>query len=164
MELVTPGLGLIFWMTLAFAVVLWILAKYAWNPILKTIKAREESIEQALQHAEQARQELRNLKATNEEMIRQAKEERENIVRETLLLKDRMIAEAKEKASEEAQLIIQKTREMLEYEKQAALVDLKNQIGLLSIDIAEKLLTRELSDKEVSRQYVEKLVNEVDLN
>lgn len=164
MELVSPGIGLIFWMTLAFGVVLWVLAKFAWNPIMKSIHEREESIDQALQQAEQARAEMKNLKASNEELINQAKVERDTILKETIQMRDKMILEAKEKASAEADLIIEKTREQLEFEKRAAMLDLKNQIGQLSLDIAEKLLSRELRDKNAQKEYVEELVKDVKLN
>jgi F-type H+-transporting ATPase subunit b len=119
MELVSPGLGLIFWMTLAFGVVLWILAKFAWKPIMKSIHEREKSIDNALEQAEEARQEMRNLQANSEEMIRQTKIEQDEVVKATARIKEKMIQDAKEKASAEAEVIIEKTRKQLELEKQA---------------------------------------------
>lgn len=164
MELVSPGLGLVFWMTLAFGAVLWILAKFAWKPIMKSIQEREDSIDHALQQAEFAREEMKNLKTNNEQLMHEAKIERDNIIRETIRFKEKLIVEAKEKAAQEADLIIQQTREKLEFEKKAAMVDLKNQIGKLSLEIAEKLLNRELSDKNAQKDYMEQLVREVKLN
>ncbi|HNV49487.1 MAG: F0F1 ATP synthase subunit B [Bacteroidales bacterium] len=164
MELVSPGLGLIFWMTLAFGVVLWILAKFAWKPIMKSIHEREKSIDNALEQAEEARQEMRNLQANSEEMIRQTKIEQDEVVKATARIKEKMIQDAKEKASAEAEVIIEKTRKQLELEKQAAMIDLKNQIGQLSIEIAEKLLNRELKDKSAQKDYLDELIKDIKLN
>jgi F-type H+-transporting ATPase subunit b len=118
MELVSPGLGLIFWMTLAFGVVLWILAKFAWKPIMKSIHEREKSIDNALEQAEEARQEMRNLQANSEEMIRQTKIEQDEVVKATARIKEKMIQDAKEKASAEAEVIIEKTRKQLGHGRQ----------------------------------------------
>jgi F-type H+-transporting ATPase subunit b len=164
MELVSPGLGLIFWMTLAFGVVLWILAKFAWKPIMKSIHEREKSIDNALEQAEEARQDMRNLQANSEEMIRQTKIEQDEVVKATARIKEKMIQDAKEKASAEAEVIIEKTRKQLELEKQAAMIDLKNQIGQLSIEIAEKLLNRELKDKSAQKDYLDELIKDIKLN
>ena len=164
MELVSPGLGLIFWMTLAFGVVLWILAKFAWKPIMKSIHEREKSIDNALEQAEEARQEMRNLQANSEEMIRQTKIEQDEVVKATARIKEKMIQDAKEKAAAEAEVIIEKTRKQLELEKQAAMIDLKNQIGQLSIEIAEKLLNRELKDKSAQKDYLDELIKDIKLN
>lgn len=164
MELVSPGLGLVFWMALAFGVVLWILGKYAWKPIMKYIQEREDSIDEALQQAETAREQLKNLHLTNEQLINEAKMERDRILKDTMQFKEKLIAEAREKATQEADLIVEKTREKIEFEKKAAMVDLKNQIGQLSLEIAEKLLNRELSNKDAHKEYVEQLIRDVKLN
>ncbi len=164
MELVSPGLGLVFWMTLAFGLVLWVLAKFAWKPIMKSIHERENSIDEALKQAEHARLEMKNLKTNNEELMKEAKMERDKLLKDTIQLKEKLIVEAKEKATREADLIIEKTRERLEFEKNAALFDMKNQIGQLSLEIAEKLLARELSDKKSQQAYMEELIKDVKLN
>jgi F-type H+-transporting ATPase subunit b len=164
MELVSPGLGLVFWMTLAFGLVLWVLAKFAWKPIMKSIHERENSIDEALKQAEHARLEMKNLKTNNEELMKEAKMERDKLLKDTIQLKEKLIVEAKEKASKEADLIIEKTRERLEYEKNVALFEMKNQIGQLSLEIAEKLLARELSDKKSQQAYMEELIKDVKLN
>ncbi len=164
MELVTPGIGLIFWMTIAFGLVLWVLAKYAWKPIMNAIEERERTIDNALQQAELARKEIETFKVNNQELINQAKIERDNILNETVQLKEKLMQEAKEKAALESEKLIQKTREQLELEKKAVIADLKSQVGKLSIEIAEKLLEREMKDKETHREYLEELMKEVKLN
>jgi F-type H+-transporting ATPase subunit b len=164
MELVTPGLGLIFWMTLSFAILLYILGRYAWKPIMKMIKEREDSIEDALQTAEKTKLEMANLQVSNEKLLKEAKEERELLLREARKVKENIINEAKQKATSEAGIIIENARQTILNEKMAAITELKNQIATLSIEIAEKVLSAELSDKEKQNQFINKLLNEVKLN
>lgn len=164
MELVTPGIGLIFWMTIAFGLVLWVLAKYAWKPIMNAIEERERNIDNALQQAEMAKKEIETFRVNNQELINQARIERDNMLRETVQLKEKIMLEAKEKAAQESEKLIQKTRDQLELEKKAVIADLKSQVGKLSIEIAEKLLEREMKDKETHREYLEELIKEVKLN
>ena len=164
MELVTPSIGLLFWMTLSFAILLFILGKFAWKPIMKMIKERENSIEEALQAAEKTKLEMANLHISNEKLLKEAKEERELMMREARKVKDGIIAEAKQKAINEANLIMESARQNIQNEKMAAITDLKNQIASLSIEIAEKILTAELADKEKQNQLINKLLAEVKLN
>ena len=164
MELVNPGIGLIFWMTLAFGIVLWILAKYAWKPILKSLKDREDSIDQALHEADKARQEMKALKFSNEELLVEAKEERDKLFKQAREIKEKLIEDARLKANEESNRIIESARETIENEKMAAMVDLKNQIAKLSIDIAEKVIGRELDDTVKQKDYVDQLIKKANLN
>jgi F-type H+-transporting ATPase subunit b len=164
MELVTPGLGLIFWMTIAFGVVLWVLSKFAWKPIMNAILARENAIDEALKQAEFAKTEMENLKANKEAMLNETRLERDKLLKETIRMQEKLIQEAKEKADAESEKIIEKTRRQLEMEKIAVMTDLKKQVGRLSLDIAEKLLTRELKDKKDQHQYLEQLVKDIELN
>lgn len=164
MELVSPGIGLIFWMTLAFGVVLYILGKYAWKPILKSLKEREESIDQALHEADKARQEMKDLKFSNEELLAEAKDERDSLLKHAREVKEKLIEDARIKANEEANRIIESARETIENEKMAAMVDLKNQIAKLSIEIAEKVLEHELDDKSKQKEFVDQLIKKANLN
>jgi F-type H+-transporting ATPase subunit b len=164
MELVNPGIGLIFWMTLAFGIVLWVLAKYAWKPILKSLKEREHSIDSALHEADKAREEMKALKFSNEELLAEAKEERDALLKQAREVKEKLIAEASMKANEEANRIVESAREAIKNEKMAAMVDLKNQIAKLSIDIAEKVLERELENTEEQKEYVDQMIKKAKLN
>ncbi len=164
MELVNPGIGLIFWMTLAFGIVLWLLGKYAWKPIMKSLHEREDSIDKALHQADQARKEMEGLKISNEELLKEAKEERDGIMKQAREIKDKLIDDARVKANLEASRIVESAKESIENEKMAAMVDLKNQIADLSIEIAEKLLEHELSDKKRQKDYVEQLIKDAKLN
>jgi F-type H+-transporting ATPase subunit b len=164
MELVNPGIGLIFWMTLSFAIVFFILAKFAWVPILSMLKAREGTIENALSSAEKARDEMRQLQSHHEQLLKEAKEERDAILRETRKLKDAIIEEAKVKATEEAERILETAKENIHFEKMAAITDLKNQLAVLSIEVAEKVLRQELADPVKQKGYIEKIINQMNFN
>ena len=164
MSLINPGFGLVIWMTLAFGILLWVLAKYAWPAIMDALSEREKSIEEALLSAEKARQAMEKLKLGNEELIREAKDERDNILKEARSLKEKMINDAKEKAQGTADSIVENARKSIESEKKAALVEIKNTIASFSIDIAEKILREELKDKKKQTAYVEKLLTETNLN
>jgi len=164
MELVTPHIGLIFWMTLSFAIVLFILGKFAWKPIMKMLKEREESIENALRAAENAKEEMTQLVFGNEQLMKEAKEERDGMMRDARKIRDNIIGEAKTKAESEAQRIVETAKENIHFEKMAALTELKNQIAILSIEIAEKLMKEDLSKNEKQKELVIKLLNEIHFN
>lgn len=164
MGLITPGLGLIFWTTLGFLIVLFLLKKMAWKPILETIKKREDTIEHALKAAENAKLEWDELKSANEKLLKQTREERDVILKEARDLKDAMVSEAKVKATQEADRILLNARESIKNEKLAAIAELKNQVATLSIEIAEKILKSELSAENKQNAVINNLVNEINLN
>lgn len=164
MSLINPGFGLVIWMTIAFGILLWVLAKFVWPVIMTALKEREKSIEDALLSAEKAREAMEELKLGNEELINEAKDERDNILKEARALKEKMIQDAKEKAQATADNIVENAKERIEGEKKAALVEIKNTIATYSIDIAEKILREELKDKEKQTAYAEKLLKEIILN
>jgi F-type H+-transporting ATPase subunit b len=164
MQLVTPGIGLLFWMLVSFSLVLFVLGKYAWKPIMKGIHQREDTIEKALEAANEAKKEMLKLKAGNEQLLRDAKDERDALMRDARKLKEAILDEAREKAHEEADRIIENARENIQFEKMAAINELKNQIASISIEIAEKLIGKELENKEQQQQLTEKLLSEVKIN
>jgi F-type H+-transporting ATPase subunit b len=164
MELVTPHIGLIFWMTLSFAIVLFILGKFAWKPIMKMLREREESIENALRAAEKAKEEMTHLVFSNEQLMKEAKEERDGMMRDARKIRDNIIGEAKTKADSEAQRIVETAKENIHFEKMSALTELKNQIAVLSIEIAEKVMKEDLSKNEKQKELVVKLLNEIHFN
>ncbi len=164
MSLINPGFGLVLWMFLAFGVLLFVLAKYAWPVILSSLKEREKSIEDALHAADKAREAMEELKIGNEALLREAKDERDNILKEARILKEKMINEAKDKAQIAADKIVESAQVRIESEKKAALTDIKNTIAKYSIDIAEKILKEELQDKKKQTAFVEKLLDETNLN
>ena len=155
---------MIFWSTLFFLVLLFILGKFAWPAILTAVKARNESIRNALEAADRAKEEMAQLKADNEQILAEAKAERDALMREAKAMKDKMIAEAKEKAAEEAAKLVRNAKESIQREKAAAVNDMKAQMATLSVDIAEKLLRSKLGESKAQKELVDKLINEADLN
>ena len=164
MELVKPEFGLIFWMTLSFLIVFFLLKKFAWKPILNSLKERETSIEDALNSAKKARDEVSNMKAENERILQEARNERDILLKQARETKDQLINEARTKAQVEADRIITIARETINNEKMAAITELKNQVATLSIEIAEKILKSELSSDDKQKALVSNLMKDVNLN
>ncbi|MCD4746952.1 MAG: F0F1 ATP synthase subunit B [Bacteroidales bacterium] len=164
MELVQPGIGLLFWMTFSFAIVMLILKKYAWKPIMKGLKERENSIDEALHAADKAKEEMKQLKFSNKQLLKEAKEERDAILRNARKVRDAIVDEAKLKANEEANRIVERAKDSIQYEKMAAVTDLKNQLASLSIEIAEKILKEELSAKDKQKDFIKKMIDEIQFN
>ncbi len=164
MELVQPGIGLIFWMILSFSILLWILAKFAWKPIMKGLKEREDTIDEALNAANKTKEEMKELKFSNEQLLKEAKEERDNILRDARHVKENIIEEAKEKANEEANRIVDNAKEAIKHEKMAAITEMKNELASLSIEIAEKILKDELSATDKQKKLIDKLIKDVSDN
>lgn len=162
--LVTPELGLIVWTTLVFCILFFLLAKFAWKPILKAVKDREASIEDALLLAEKTKQEMVELSASNEALLNKAREERDEMLKEARTVKDKMINEAKAIANTEAEKIVASARESIQHEKLAAITELKNQVATLSIEIAEKILKQELATAEKQKSLIDTAVAEINLN
>ena len=164
MKLVTPDIGLLFWMLVSFSFVLFLLKKYAWKPILTMLKEREESIQHALDAAKNAKEEIAALQASNETILKEAKIERDKMLKEGREMKDAIIAEAKSKASKEAEKHLASARESIQNEKMAAVTELKNQVAKLSIEIAEKILREELSSTDKQKTLVNNLLQDIHLN
>lgn len=164
MELITPGLGLIFWMTLAFLLLVFILGKYAWKPIMKMLKEREETIHEALHAADRAREEMKHLQFSNEQLLREAKNERDVILMDARKLREAIIEESRVKASTEAARIVQSAKESIQNEKMAAMTDLKNQLATMSLEVSRKVLKRELSDPAKQEEYIRQLLEDAKFN
>ncbi|MGB3617817.1 MAG: F0F1 ATP synthase subunit B [Catalinimonas sp.] len=164
MEIVTPGIGLIFWMIVTFLVVLFLLSKFAWKPIMEGLKTREEHINGALQSAQRAKEEMQRLQASNEALLQEARLERDQMLKDTKAASERMIAEAHDNAKREGDKMIEKARLTIETEKKAALAELKNQVAELSLDIAERVLRGQLDNPQAQQQLVERYIKEADLN
>ena len=164
MQLVTPGIGLIFWMLISFSLVLFVLGKYAWKPIMKGIHQREDTIEKALEAANDAKKEMLQLKAGNEQLLRDAKDERDALMRDARKVKETILEEARVKANEETARIMENARENIQFEKMAAINELKNQIATISIEIAEKVIGKELENKKAQQELTEKLLKDVKIN
>ena len=160
MELVTPAIGLIFWTTVVFTLLVLLLKKFAWKPILSAVDERNQSIKNSLAQAEKARNEMSELTANNEKIIAQAKVDRDVILKEARDMKNEIISEAKDKASKEAEKLVTTAKEQILNEKMKAITELKNHVADLSIEMAEKILSSELSDVAKQKELVKKALKE----
>ena len=150
--------------TILFLVLIFLMVKFAWKPILKALNDREEGIKDALASAEEAKKEMQNITADNDRILKEARAERESLLKEARAIKEKMISDAKDEARLEADKLIKQAQEAFENEKQAAIADLKNQVASLSVEIAEKVVRNELSDKKKQLKLVEDTLQEATLN
>lgn len=158
------SLGLFFWQTLLFVLLLLLLKKYAWKPMLTAVNDREEGIKNALDSAEKAKREMENLQADNQKLLQEARAEREAMLKEARDIKNKMIEDAKDQAKEEAGKLVAQAQASIETEKKAAIAELKAQVANLSIEIAEKVVREELSNKDKQMKLVESMLGEATLN
>lgn len=163
-ELVNPGIGLVFWMMVTFLLLLWLLGKFAWKPILKAVKDREEGIRSALSAAEEAKKEMQNITADNEQLLKEARVERETLLKQARETGEKIIAQANEKAKAEGDAMIRKAQEEIQAEKRAAISEIKTQIADLSVLMAEKVLGTELSDADSKKKMIDKSLEDLNLN
>jgi F-type H+-transporting ATPase subunit b len=164
MELLTPDIGLVVWSTISFLFLLLILKRFAWKPIVSSLDERNTSIENALAQAENARKEIAELSARNEEILKEAKEERNNILRDANKVKEQIIAEARVEAQSNAAKIMADVKEDIEMQKLAVMADMKNAAAGLALEIAEKVLSRELSAKGDQEKFISELASKANLN
>ncbi|CAM3565343.1 F0F1 ATP synthase subunit B [Flavobacterium gelidilacus] len=163
MNLTSPE-SLIFWTSLIFIVFFLLMRKLAWKPILGAVKSREDSINNALLSAENAKKDMQNLKADNEKLLAEARAERDIMIKEAREIKEKMISDAKSEAQMQGEKMIEQAKASIASEKNAAIADLKNQVGALSIEIAEKVLKGELANKEAQTKLVETMLGDAKLN
>ncbi|GET46615.1 F0F1 ATP synthase subunit B [Capnocytophaga felis] len=154
----------LFWATVIFIILLFLLSKFAWKPILSAVKQREDSINSALDAAEEARKQMANLKADNERLLAEARAERDAMLKEAKELKDKIVAEAKEEAQKEGQKLIEQARQTIDSEKKVAVAQLKDQVASLSIEIAEKVMRSELSDQKKQTALIDEYLKGATLN
>lgn len=161
--MLSVSIGTVIWTTIAFLVVVFILSKFAWKPILNSIREREESIEEALEAAEKAKEKMKDLEASNEKLLQEARQEREEMMKAARDTKEKMIAEAKAQAQAEADKVLKNAQETIRAEKASAVNELKGLVAELSVEIAEKILKEELSaDKQ--KALIEESMKEAKLN
>ena len=163
MNLTSPE-SLIFWTSLVFIVFFILMNKVAWNPILGAVKSREDSINNALLAAENAKKDMLNLKADNEKLLAEARAERDTMIKEAREIKEKMISDAKSEAQLQGEKMMEQAKASIANEKNAAIADLKNQVGTLSLEIAEKVLKGELANKETQTKLVEQMLGDAKLN
>lgn len=164
MDLITPEFGLVFWTLITFFILLVILKKFAWRPILGAVSEREEGIKNALASAENARIEMENLQSDNERILKEARLEREVMLKEARELKNKIIDDAKEEAKRQSDKLVRQAQETILREKKAAISDLKAEVAKVSISIAEKVIRGELSDADKQEKLVKSMLDDNSLN
>ena len=164
MELLTPELGLFVWTLVAFLIVFFILKKFAWKPILKSLNERESGIADSIAAAEKVKEEMKKMQSENQTLLAQAREERTQLLKEAKEMKDKIIGEAKEQAKVEANKIMDDTRLQIERQKNAAMTEVKNEIGNLAVEVAEKILRKQLAGQDAQQNFVKMLADEIKLN
>jgi len=162
--LVLPDIGLVFWNTIAFLILLIVLGKFAWKPMLKAIAERESGIEEALLRADKMKAEIAAMQNENEALLAKAREERAGMIKDAKETADKMVSEAKDKAKQEYERIISDAQVAITQQKNAALTEVKNQVGSLVVEVAEKILRKELSNKAEQESYIKQIAEGVKLN
>lgn len=164
MDLLTPELGLFFWTLIAFLCVLFILGKFAWKPILNSLGEREKGIAESISAAERVKGEMSQLKAENEKLLAQAREERAAILKEAKEMKDKIVNDAKDQAKAEANKIIVDAQAQITQQKNAAMTEVKNEIGTMAVGLAEKILRKQLATAEDQNSFVNMLADDIKMN
>ena len=161
-SLATPAIGTIFWTTLIFFMLFFILWKYAWGPIMKAVKSREDTIRNALDSAEKARDEMKVLQADNEIILRKAREERDKIIRDARLATERMATEAKEKSQAEADAMVKRAKELIEREKNTAIAEVKREVAGLAIEVASRVVSETLKNDAEQQKLIGRYLKEIE--
>jgi F-type H+-transporting ATPase subunit b len=164
MDLITPGLGIIFWQTVTLLFVLFILGKFAWKPILNILKQREAYVEKSLQEAQEAKQLLTTLKEEQAKMLLNSEKEREKLLKEAMDSKEKILSEARIESQKMTDKLLQEAREVIAAEQAAAFNKLKNELMLNAVQIAEKLIKKELNTENKQEELVRRFVQESTLN
>ena len=164
MDLIKPDFGLIFWTTLIFLILLFLLKKFAWGPILKAVKDREESINKALNAADEAKEEMKKLQSENDELLKKARKERDEILAEARETRDQIISDAKKNASAEGDKMIASAKAAIQNERKSAVNQMKEEVSALSVEIAEKILQEQLKDDAEQKKLIDKYVKDINLN
>lgn len=163
-SLASPAIGTIFWTTLIFFILLFLLWKFAWGPIMNAVKAREDMIHNALDSAEKAREEMKVLQSDNEIILRKAREERDKILRDARVAYDRMMADAKEKGQSESDALVRRARELIEREKVTAIAEVKREVAKLAIEVASRVVGETLKSDAEQQKLIERYINEIEAN
>lgn len=164
MELVTPGIGLIIWQAIVFILVLIVLRKFVWNPILGALKSREFQIEDSLRAAEQARDEMEQIKMDNEYLLYEARLERDQMIKDATIVANKIKDDAKAETSKISEKMIEDAKSSIAQEKKAAMEEVRELVSSLSVEIAEKILREKLKDDKAQKELVDKFLKEAKVN
>lgn len=164
MEIITPAVGQLFWGGMVFLILLFILGKFAWKPILKAVNEREMTIQESLDLAEKTKAEMATLQASNENLLKEARIERDGMIKDAKETASKMVETAKATSRIEAEKVQTLARDVFNAEKVAAIAELKTQVASISIEIAEKVLRGELASQEKQTTLANKLVEDINMN
>lgn len=162
--LLSPAFGTVVWASISFLVVLFLLKKMAWGPILQGLKDREEEIRGALDSAKEARAEIENLQSDNERLLQEARAERDGMLRDARDMADKLVADAKQTAKDEGERMIEQAKQAIDGERAAAVAELKAEVAKLSLEIAEQLVRKELSDDGAQQDLIGRMISDSKLN
>ena len=162
--LLSPAFGTVVWASISFLVVLFLLKKMAWGPILQGLKDREEEIQGALNSAKEARAEIENLQSDNERLLQEARAERDGMLRDARDMADKLVADAKQTAKDEGERMIEQAKQVIDGERAAAVAELKAEVAKLSLEIAEQLVRKELSDDGAQQDLIGRMISDSKLN
>jgi len=161
-SLASPAIGTVFWTTLIFLLLLFLLQRFAWGPIMKAVRSREDTIRNALDSAEKAREEMKVLQADNEIILRKAREERDKIIRDARTATERMLTEAKEKSQSEADAMVKRAKELIEREKNTAIAEVKREVASLAIEVASKVVSETLKSDDEQQKLIGRYLKEIE--
>lgn len=164
MDLIKPDLGLIFWTGLVFLLLMFILTKFIWKPILGAVKTREDNIQDALDLAEKTKAEMKKLQTQNENLLKEARAERDEMIKDAKATSTKMIDDSRNKAKEEAEKIIKNAQTSIAAEKNAAIAELKNQVATIALEIAEKVVHEQMTDDDKQKALASKFAENIRLN
>ena len=160
MNLITPDTGLLFWMVVIFGLVFFLLWKFGFPIITEMVDKRNAAIRKSLKDAHEIEAQMAGMMAEHAQMLEDARKEQAQILREAADTRNKLIADAKVQAQEEAAKILAEARTEIAAEKEAALRDVRREVAVLSVSIAEKILRKELSDGDGQRDYIDRMVEE----
>ncbi len=164
MELITPALGQIIWGGLVFIILLFILAKFAWKPMLSAVKAREESIQNSIDLAERTKAEMLALQAQNQDLLKEARIERDKMISDATATAKKLVEDSREEGKLQQQKLVAEAQKIINVEKAAAIAELKTQVASLSLEIAEKIIRGELASNDKQKALAEQIANDISLN
>ena len=164
MDLITPSVGTMFWGGIVFIILLILLAKFAWKPMLNAVKEREQSIADSLELADKTKHEMQQLQAENEKLLKEARIERDSIIKEANEISKKLIAEARESAKKDANKILEDAQQAIINEKNQAMSEIKTHVAALSLEVAEKIIKGELSSNDKQKALASQLVEDINLN
>lgn len=160
-SILTPDLGLLFWMLLAFLVVFFVVAKFGFPAIIGMVESRKQYIDESLKKAHEASERLANIQKEGETMLQEARQKQAQILKEAADTRDAIVAQAQEKAREEGNRLIAEAKGEIESQKQAAISEIRAQVAELSVKVAEKILRKELASDAAQMETIDRLLDEV---